>query len=125
MYDDLPEDENFYALTAFVGLSAMQRQQLGQDRLHEAGMAQLQWLFVAASNDVKQVMASDRSRESLTTTGLDLDSMVHHPQYPATMPRHLWHERLLAAGTEAAREQSGYLEGAIEAADEAIAFILA
>ena len=124
IYDGSPEDENFYALTAFVGLSAMQRQQLGQDALHEACMMQLQRLFGAASIDVKQTMVSDWSREPFTTTGLDLDSMVHHPQYPATMPRHLWNERLLLAGTEVAREQGGYLEGALEAADEATAFIL-
>jgi monoamine oxidase len=123
IYDGSPEDENFYALTAFVGLSEMQRQQLGQDALHEACMMQLQRLFGAASSHVKQTMVSDWSREPFTTTQLDLDSMVQHPQYPATMPRHLWNERLLLAGTEVAREQGGYLEGALEAADEATAFI--
>lgn len=124
IYDGSPEDENFYALTAFVGLNAMQRQQLEQNALHEVCMAQLQRLFGQASSDVKQVMVSDWSREAFTTTGLDLDSVAHHPQYPATMQRHLWDERLLLAGTEVAREQGGYLEGALEAADEATALIL-
>lgn len=124
IYDGSPEGEDFYALTAFVGLSAMQRQQLAQDMLHEACMAQLLRLFGQVSSDVRQVMVSDWSTESLTTTGLDLDSMAHHPQYPATMQRHLWDERLLLAGTEVAREQGGYLEGALEAADEATALIL-
>ena len=36
------------------------------------------------------------------------------------MPRQLWDGRLLLAGTELAREHGGYLEGALESADEAV-----
>ena len=124
IYDGSPADESFYALTSFAGLNARQRQQLTEPVFHDACMDQLQHLFGPQSLEVFQVMTADWSKEPFTATAHDLDGMAHHPQYPDTVPRHLWDQCLLLAGTEIAREQGGYLEGALETADESIAFIL-
>jgi monoamine oxidase len=124
IYDGSPADESFYALTSFVGLGARQRQQQSESELNEACMNQLQRLFGAQCRDVQQVMVSDWSREPFTTTERDLNGVGQHPQYPDIMPRQLWDQCLLLAGTEVAREQGGYLEGALEAADEVIALML-
>lgn len=123
IYDGSSADETFYALTSFVGLNAAQRQQLSSEQLNDACMVQLTRLFGQDSRKVRQILVSDWSKEVYTTTEWDLNSMAHHPQYPVTMPRSLWDQRLLLAGTEVAREYGGYLEGAIESADEVLSII--
>jgi len=39
------------------------------------------------------------------------------------MPRTLNNKNIILAGTEVARENGGYLEGALESADEALALL--
>lgn len=123
IYDASPADEAFYALTSFIGLNAAQRQQLSKQQLIDACMHQLARLFGEQSRKVRQVLVSDWSTEKYTTTELDLNGMGHHPQYPTDVPRSLWGQRLLLAGTEVAREHGGYLEGAIESADEVLSIL--
>ena len=83
-------------------------------------MAQLQRLFGEESRSVKDIQIKDWSTDQYTATESDLSSGAHHPQYPRNMPRTFWGERLILAGTEVARENGGYLEGALESADEAL-----
>jgi monoamine oxidase len=123
IYDGSPADESFYALTSFVGLNAMQRQKIPRDQLLPACIEQLVRLFGEQARGVKQVMVSDWSLEPFTSTDLDLQGIAHHPQYPATSSRSLWEGKVLLAGTETAREHGGYLEGAIESADEALSIL--
>ncbi len=125
IYDGSPEDESFYALTSFVGVSALQRQKIPPEQLIQACIAQLERLFGEQAKALKQLMFSDWSTEPCTTTDLDLQGIAHHPQYPATLPRGLWDGKVLLAGTETAREHGGYLEGAIESADEALSMLRA
>jgi len=123
IYDGSPVDESFYALTAFVGLSAQQRKQIAPEQLLNACMAQLQRLFGDESAKVKDVQIQDWSQEIFTTSVVDLTSPAQHPQYPENIPRAFWDGNLILAGTEAAREHGGYLEGALESADEAIGLL--
>lgn len=120
IYDGSPADENFYALTSFVGVAAQQRKQIKTQQLLNVGMAQLQRLFGDESKNVKEVKIQDWAGEEFTTAKLDLTSPMQHPQYAENMPRGFWNGRLILAGTEVAREHGGYLEGALESADEAI-----
>jgi monoamine oxidase len=118
IYDGSPHDESFYALTSFVGLNAAQRAQISRDQLITACMAQLERLFGMEARDCIQVLVNDWSEESFTATDADLLGPAQHPQYPENLPRSLWEGRLMLAGTEVARESGGYLEGALESADE-------
>lgn len=120
IYDGSPANEEYYALTSFVGLNAHQRRQITPEQLINSCLAQLQRLFGAESLSVKDVRSKDWSTDRYTATEGDLSSAAHHPQYPANMPRAIWDERLILAGTEVAREYGGYLEGALESADEAL-----
>jgi len=122
IYDGSPADESFYALTSFVGVSAQQRSQIETQQLINACMAQLQRLFGNESENVKDVKMQDWAQEEFTTAALDLTSPMQHPQYAENMPRVFWEGRMILAGTEVAREHGGYLEGALESADEAIRF---
>jgi len=120
IYDASPESEDYYALTSFVGLNSHQRKQVDKQQLIDSSMAQLQRLFGDDSKNVIDIKIKDWSLDEYTTTEIDLTSPMQHPQYPDDIPKHFWDKKLLLAGTEVAREHGGYLEGAIESADEAI-----
>lgn len=121
IYDATPVNEEYYALTSFVGLNAQQRNQMGQEQLIEACKAQLQRLFGEDSNNILDIKIKDWSQDTNTSTEIDLISPMQHPQYPDALPRSFWDKKLILAGTEVARQHGGYLEGALESADEAVA----
>ncbi|RDH86068.1 MAG: amine oxidase [endosymbiont of Galathealinum brachiosum] len=120
IYDGSPSSEEYYALTAFVGLNAHQRKQVDKERLIESCMKQLQRLFGDESQNTCDIQLKDWSLDENTTAEIDLTSPMQHPQYPEDAPRHFWGGKVILTGTEFAREHGGYLEGAIESADEAI-----
>ncbi len=123
IYDASPADEKSFALTSFVGLNAHQRTQVNAEQLMQMCMAQLHRLFGDASQQIKDVQIKDWSLDPHTATDVDLSSVPHHPQYPQTLPRSLWQEKILLAGTEVAREHGGYIEGALESADEVLGIL--
>jgi len=120
IYDGSPADELFYALTSFVGLHALERKQLKKEQLLELCMAQLKRLFGEESQKLKEVQIQDWSTEVFTTTELDLKNLPQHPAFAEDLSRGLWQNKLILAGTEVARNHGGYLEGALESADEAL-----
>lgn len=120
VYDGSPASEAFYALTAFVGLNAQQRQQISEEQLIEYCLAQLQRVFGDESQQVLSINIKDWSQEKNTCSALDLKLPAQHPHYEDNMPRSFWNNTLILAGTEVAREHGGYLEGAIESGDEAV-----
>ena len=122
IYDASPQSEEHYALTSFVGLNSQQRKQVDQKQLIDSSMAQLQRLFGDESKNVIDIQIKDWSLDEHTTTETDLTSPMQHPQYPEDTSKHFWNKKLILAGTEVAREHGGYLEGAIESADEAIKY---
>jgi monoamine oxidase len=123
IYDGSPATEEYYALTSFVGLSAQQRKQLNQDELIAACMAQLLRLFGEQSQQVLVIRIKDWSQDNNTATAIDLTSPMQHPQYAEDIPRAFWGNTLILAGTEVAREHGGYLEGALESADDALSLL--
>ncbi|MCW9046944.1 MAG: FAD-dependent oxidoreductase [Gammaproteobacteria bacterium] len=120
IYDASPESEEHYALTSFVGLNSHQRKQIDEKSLIDLSLAQLQRLFGDESKNVCDIQIKDWSLDEHTTTEHDLTSPMQHPHYPDDIPKHFWDKKIILAGTEVAREHGGYLEGAIESADEAI-----
>ncbi|MFA9419242.1 MAG: FAD-dependent oxidoreductase, partial [Gammaproteobacteria bacterium] len=120
IYDGSPENEEFYALTSFVGLPAQQRHELGPKRLIQHCLSQLNRLFGDASQNTIDIQTKDWSQDQFITTDTDLNTASRHPDYPGNLPRNLWENKLILAGTEIARLNGGYLEGALESADEAL-----
>jgi len=127
VYDGSPyspsDAEASYALTSFVGLSALQRRQAGEGPLVEASLAQLEQLFGPQAREVKQVIVKDWSGEAHTATEADLAGPHEHPHYAPTAPRQVLDGYLLLAGTEAARDYGGIIEGALESADEVVGLL--
>jgi len=62
---------------------------------------------------VIEIQLKDWSMEPFTTTEVDLISAASHPLYPDSMARSFCHDRIIVAGSEAARSHGGYLEGAL------------
>ena len=89
----------------------------------EASMAQLEQLFGAQARDVKQVIVKDWSDEAHTTTEADLAGPPEHPHYAPSAPRQVLDGYLSLAGTEAAREYGGIIEGALESAEEIVGLL--
>lgn len=123
IYDGSPANEAFYALVAFVGLDAIQRNQIQAEQLIELCLVQLQRLFGDASQNVQDIQIKDWSTDEFTTTNIDLNSTAHHPQYPDTISRSFCNNQIILAGSESAREHGGYLEGALESADDALSIL--
>ena len=121
IYDGTPFSENALSLgcvlTSFIGINAFQRRQLSQSQLIDACLSQLENLFGTQARKVKQVIVKDWSDEIFTTTESDLAGPHLHPHYEASMPRQFFDAYLSIAGTEAATEYGGYIEGALESAD--------
>jgi len=124
IYDGSPETEEHYALTAFIGLNAQQRQLITSEQLIDACKAQLGRLFGQTSQNIQDIHIMDWSNEPFTASEIDKKTIAHHPQYPASASRTLANENIILAGTETAIDHGGYLEGALESTELALSILV-
>jgi len=110
IHDASPADAQAGALFGFAHPGAAQA-----PGFHEAAVAQLARLFGPDAATPTDVIFKDWSADHATATPADRTSPAHHPRYGA-IPRT---ERVIFAGTEAASEDGGFLEGALAAAETA------
>ena len=108
------------ALFGFLRLDHRERLHMA-DTLVTACVAQLVRYFGPAAAHSRTTRIMDWSRESFTATSADVP-LFDHPDYglPDSAAA-LWEGRLRFAGTETASQHGGYLEGALEAAERAVA----
>ncbi|EAS45678.1 FAD-dependent oxidoreductase [Photobacterium profundum] len=108
-------------LFGFVGIDATTRISAGDELIKSMAVSQLARIFgeqAASPIDVKLV---DWSQQAFTATTTDQMAPASHPSYG--LPRNISALNDLGwyfAGTEAAVENGGYIEGALEAAEEAV-----
>ncbi len=81
-------------------------------------------LFGEQSEKISAIHVSDWSHELFTATREDLFGRPTHPSYESRQPRTLFENQLIIAGTEAAIEHGGYLEGALESVDAVMPFVI-
>lgn len=112
------------ALFGFVGIGAGARAAIGEAGLRERVIAQLVRLFGEQAQSPTAVYFKDWATDEDTTTGADLEpsALPHGPGSPLFAEAH-WDGALLLAGAESADEHPGYLEGAVRAAERAVAMI--
>jgi monoamine oxidase len=109
-----------YGLTGFLGVPAVQRSR--PRRLAEAMLYQLAEVFGPPAARPTAFFYRDWARERFTATEYDQPPMREHPLYaPPAGRTAIWDGALRFAGTETAEEQGGYLEGALSAAERAVA----
>lgn len=117
IHDASPADNGPYALFGFVGIPAEIRHQ-HQEELLAMAQAQLIRLFGQEMASPLSLTIQDWAQETLTATPDDLRGSGYHPAYG--MPKALnglWEDRLIFASTEVASQFGGFLEGALEAAE--------
>jgi monoamine oxidase len=118
---DASAPDGLAALFGFVGLPARARRAAG-DALPTSALAQLQRLFGQAAAHPVAWFLQDWATEPTLATEADAVGSASHPSYGQQLPPPAaWAQRLVLAGTEVARDQGGYLEGALEASDAAVA----
>lgn len=113
------------ALFGFVGVPAVIRQRSAEALQHQA-LAQLARLFGEQALLPVQRFYRDWSVEPFVAAPADALPPSHHPAYGQHQPLPAaWAKFLILAGTETAASHGGYLEGALEAAQAAVAQVLA
>ncbi|MCV2367693.1 flavin monoamine oxidase family protein [Roseateles oligotrophus] len=108
------------ALFGFIGLPPSYRQSIGDDALRGQALAQLARLFGPQAEAPLWSAVQDWAQEPLTAHALDHRPLSHHPVYQSPDIPAEWRGRLWMAGTEFAPRSGGFLEGALEAAEQAV-----
>jgi len=120
IHDASPDTAGPYALFGFIGVPPRARSD--EQVLRRQIQTQLIRLFGPEAATPSALWLKDWAYDRLTATELDAQAPHVHPQYG--LPRilnGLWGGDLIFAGTEVAPQFGGYLEGALEASELALA----
>ena len=120
IHDASPASEQEGALFGFVGVPSDKRR--GYDAaIIDASIAQLVTLFGAEAAHPKDVLYEDWSVDRFTATEQDASGNLTHPSYGPLPPLDApWAGRVFFASTEMALQYGGFLEGALEAAEQVL-----
>ncbi|WP_299592718.1 FAD-dependent oxidoreductase [uncultured Tateyamaria sp.] len=119
IHDASPASDGPFALFGFIGVPANARGDVDQLRTHV--LAQLVRLFGKEAETPRQLLIKDWAYDPLTSTAADQKPLFAHPSYRlSTAMTGLFDGRLILSGTETAAQFGGYLEGALEAAENAL-----
>lgn len=118
IHDASPASGGPYALFGFVGTPANYREN-NSEALKEAIQNQLGSLFGPEGAKPETILLKDWAFDQHTATSLDQAPLYRHPSYgrPAALSG-LWQGRLLFGSTEMGVQFGGFIEGALEVADE-------
>lgn len=121
IHDASPAEGSGAALFGFVGTSPAQRHNQ-PDALKEAIQAQLGFLFGDEASRPEALILQDWAFEPETAIDLDHQPLFHHPHYgrPKALTE-IWDNRLHFGSTEMASQFGGYVEGALEIAEDIFA----
>jgi monoamine oxidase len=111
-------------LFGFVCASAAYRAGIGPEELKRQSLVQLVRMFGPQAATPLWQELHDWAQEPLTAAKEDTRPLSHHPMYQEGMVPSEWRERVFLAGTENALNHGGYLEGALESAELAVADLL-
>jgi len=116
IHDASPATDGPYALFGFIGLPPQARSD--EQLLRRQLLAQLGRIFGSKAAEPEQLYVKDWAFDPHTATEADKAPLLAHPAYglPRAMTG-LWGNSLRFAGTEVAPQFGGYLEGALEAAE--------
>lgn len=119
IHDASPARGGPYALFGFVGVAPGKR--INEAALLKRTQAQLVELFGDDASSPISLLVKDWAFDAHTATELDHQPLNHHPSYglPSSLAS-LWGGRLIFGSTEVASDFGGYLEGALEASENAV-----
>lgn len=119
IHDASPATGGPFALFGFIGVPAQNRSD--EQALRHHILAQLGRLFGDQAVAPTSLFLKDWAFDPFTSTQADLAPLYAHPTYgmPQAL-RGLWDDTLHFAGTEVAPEFGGFIEGALEAAENVL-----
>jgi monoamine oxidase len=122
IHDGSNKDLGPYGLTGFFNIPAAQRN--GGNALTQAILVQLAAIYGPSAAQPTQFYYQDWAREKYTATQYDQPTMHEHPLYqPPAGQTAIWNGLVQFAGSETADRHGGYLEGALNSAQRAVANI--
>ncbi|MBW4707385.1 FAD-dependent oxidoreductase [Roseobacter sp. YSTF-M11] len=122
VHDASPAEDGPYALFGFIGLPVIARRD--PERLTADILTQLGRLFGPEAAVPRQIFLKDWALDHWTATGLDHAPLYAHPDYGRSHKlAGAWEDVLVLSGTETAPQFGGYLEGALEAAENTLKHI--
>lgn len=121
IHDASPADAGFGALFGFIGAAPSARTDEGA--LRASVLAQFSRLFGGCAPSSLHI--KDWARDPYTAVAADAAPLMSHPAcgLPSSVQR-MWQGRLILSGTETAQAFGGFLEGALEAAEDAVRAVL-
>lgn len=121
IYDASCSDTEGFALFGFVGIPATQRIHESQKELKQACIKQLAAIFGQDAYRFEKCYLKDWAKDKGVCTGQDQSEGSRHPQVNIDeLKQALIDDGVFFAGSEFAANEAGYLEGAINAVDDAI-----
>ena len=112
------------ALFGFVGLGRKQRIAVGEEALVKASIAQLVRLFGPEAGHPRATLFKDWTADAFTATEMDAQAEGHSAPDPEPWMSGVWAKHVALAGSETSASDPGYLAGALDAAEHAVAEIL-
>ena len=109
------------ALFGFLGVGARQRAALGEEALTSDCHGQLARLFGPEAASPRATLLKDWAADPLTATPEDVTTTAHLPGAARAWVGGPWQARLALAGSEVSATETGFLAGAVEAAEMAVA----
>lgn len=125
VHDASPHGGPDGALFGFVGVPAPGRRSLGGEALIAASIAQLERLFGEQAGRPLATRLMDWAEEPWTARAADREGFGDHPDPQPSVVPGPWTARLGLAGSEFSSTVPGYLEGAVQAAEAAVAHVMA
>lgn len=113
------------ALFGFCGIDARRRAAIGEAALVSACVAQLERLFGAEAGSPSSTLFKDWAADPWTATEADQQATEHPTPSHAPWVTGPWRERLALGGSETSTSMPGYLAGTIDAAERAVAEVMA
>lgn len=122
VHDASPADGGPYALFGFIGVPPLGR--ADEQELRQHLLAQFGRLFGPQAAEPAKLYVKDWAFDPRTATAADQAPLYAHPTYGLSRAMvGLWDDTLHFGGTEVAPQFGGYIEGALEAAENVLAML--
>lgn len=122
VHDASPAEGGPYALFGFIGVPPQGR--ADEQELRQHLLAQFGRLFGPQAAEPAKLYVKDWAFDPQTSTAADQAPLYAHPAYGLQRAMvGLWDDTLHFGGTEVARQFGGYIEGALEAAENVLAML--
>lgn len=116
IHDASLQTGDVYSLFGFIGFSAEQRAQLGEEQLTELAINQLVNIFGEEARTPKATYLQDWSAEPYTASHADQQPQTRHPDYGVKLDLDdEWSDKVSFIVSETAPSNTGLVEGALEA----------